>query len=516
MGGGVVSPAAMEEKMKIVLETKVALENWRRKIRRGGLSERARDLADFIGWAKPTEQMLTEEMVSVSKAYETDQAAWFARPPAEGDRPREHFYHAQAAKMARRGAWASALLEGALATGLAILYLVLGWIVSASIGFAVAALTAMSMKGAIGWFQGYFSERPKEARDLAVRALVVLGSIAIVCLAIIFVTRGLGLHLIAMAFPIATGVLAIVLPLLAAVLFGVSDLYRWSTMHTQDYRELDGVKREITELREHAERMLPTFAGPRGGVLGAVAKIGAGILLVISAHFTGAEITPANAAPKQQPHAEVWFDATVSTELDEERSVGTQIAREVPALTARYGVKLWQVFTFTDEPWRSDPLLSEGVPPYPMVECAAPTEAARVFRSQQDDGECASKKTQATGDHRAALKRMASRLEAAVSKIQERTARCTALIDLLMRAGSSPEAKLIVVVTDAGETCRKVPFPHLRPPLGTRVAVVVVGSVDSDHRGKDADVYNQRTAELRASAPWLIFLTPWQVASLLD
>lgn len=503
--------------------------------------DRLRDYQDRL---RVLDDGLHTEQGRVREEFGELEAAWFAgRSPDPARTPRESYYHSMAARYCAVAAWCVTALEAVFAGGLSMLLLALHWTIGAAVGITVTILLAVGLKGVIApLVLGRYADRPKAGRDLTLRMLVLTGPVALVFLVVLFIVRGMTGVWIAWLFPWATGALAVLCPMIAAALFVLAGLYGWSRRLTDRYRSLERAERDVVELREHCTRALAatsaalpaTVGSTRSSGATSLAKVGAALLLMTGLltstacgelvqasgqTVTGtAAVTAADSEASVAGIGELWLDDTISVdERDRPRAAGAVLAILFD-LSRQHHVDRWNIYGFGEEPWREAAFHQMTLMPWQPPACDPPTEASRIFKVHQDDPVCQERIRAAERAHRQQLEDQVGTMQRALHDHRLRPARCTSIGDLLVRVSQAPEHRLVVIISDGVETCRRTGLPPVPPPQsGARVAFVLIGSTPQLDRASPtvAEQFLARRKVLVHAAPWLRVVAPWEITTTL-
>lgn len=479
-------------------------ECWAR-IRHSGSTERARELANAQAWAEQTSKAIDQEQEHGRAEFGEIDSAWFSHKPLDTTKvPRAHYYHTRAAYACTVAGWCMTALEMLFAGGLSILLLAVSWQIAGLIGVVVTIVLAIALKGIFAPFVvGRYADRPKAGRDFALHILYITVPMALALLGTVFIVRGLTGSWAANLFAWATGGLAIICPVIAGALFVLGTLYGWSERLAREYRLLEHLKREVTELQNHCGR-------------------GLSLLLVVlltvssSACFSGsaAEVTNSLTATRTMLEGEGWDDGTNSVapaELSEARRAVRLVVEEL-ALAGR--LRSWRAFNFGDSPWSAGPIYEAVWPALSSAECSPASEASRVFKpqSEAEKSECAKVHERARRVHQTQVAASLDALEDAVAQYRPLSAGCTSLGDLLLRASRATGPRLIIITTDGLETCRAGGLPTIPAPRpDVHILVVMIGSLSSLGQGTVEQQFAVRRAHLRERSPWLTVVAAWEL-----
>ncbi len=123
-----------------------------------------------------------------------------------------------------------------------------------------------------------------------------------------------------------------------------------------------------------------------------------------------------------------------------------------------------------------------------------------------DDTECRKRVLTAEQAFEQQVEQQLAGVQRVVDNRRLRAARCTNLIDLLLRVSQAPGRRVVLIVSNGVETCSRTGWPQIPAPASdSRVAFVLVGSTsqsDSTTPTLGEQFLKRRQALLHA-APWL-------------
>jgi len=514
--------------MAVEGEVQVVTRKWWRRIRHAGAVERVREWTDAQAWAASALAGVRAELARVREQFAETESAWFAgRMPDPSRTPRENYYHSQAARYCGVAGWSLTLLEAVFAGGLSVLLLAVPQLLAIGIGVVLTALIALWLKGWVSAKVARFQERPKEGRDWALRLLTWTVPVALVTLTALFLMRGFVGSWVTLLFPVATGVAAIVTPVMAGALLTLSALYRWSKDFTKRYRELEQAERDVLELHDAAARGLAAApAASRPTLASTLAKTGTALFLAL-AMWTSAACSPVSAASEQTVRAgvetpalgtgELWLDETTSIDQRDVPQAYQAVLTSLADLSIRTGVTRWLFYGFGEEPWRELPFFELTLEPWEPPACEPASEASKVFKMQQADqvAQCEARQQAARAAYELRLQDQVAKARMALDTHRPKPARCTALGDLLERLAQTPDRRAVGIISDGTETCRASGLPVVPPPTaGTHVSWILIGSTPPANYGPTlGERFAMRRDTLRRAAPWLRILAPWQITA---
>jgi hypothetical protein len=504
---------------------------WWTRIRHAGAVERPREWADAQAWAEGAIQGVRVDQTRVREQFAETESAWFAgRKPDTSRVPREEYYHSQAARWCAVGGWCLTVLEAIFAGGLAILLLTLPLVLAVAIGIVVTALLALGLKGWVSAKVARYQERPKEGRDWALRLLTWTAPAAALALAVLFLIRGLAGAWVAIAFPIATALAALVTPVIAGALLTLAALYRWSKDLTVIYRDLEQSERELVELRDAAVRglsaspgaittskPLPTQLARTGGVLFLT------LVLCSNLACNGVQAaSPSTSGEKQVSSsgtAEVWIDETGSVDRRDFPQAYEAVLAALLNASTRGNINRWLFYGFGDEPWREQPFFELTLSNWQPPNCEPASEASKVFKMQQagQAAQCEAQQKKARLVYEQYLQDQMATVRVALEAHRPKPAHCTGLADLLERITQAPNSRAVAVIGDGVETCRATGLVSVPAPVpGTKVSWILIGSAPTSDNGPTlGEQFMRRREKLLRAAPWLRIVAPWQVTSEL-
>jgi len=213
---------------------------------------------------------------------------------------------------------------------------------------------------------------------------------------------------------------------------------------------------------------------------------------------------------------ELWVDDTISVD-DRDRPVAYEaVLNTMLDASPSVGVRVWLVHAFGEEPWREAPFQRMQVPVWQRPACEAPSEASQIFKLQRanQQQQCDERIRAAERLHRQQVDHQLVAVRDALIQHQPLAAHCTSVGDLLERVAQAPGRRLIVIISDGVETCRRDGLPIVtQPSTDVRVAFVLVGSEPRQgRRGSTlAEQFAMHRDALMRAASWLHVVTPWEV-----
>jgi len=429
--------------------------------------------------------------------------------PFDDPLPRDPF-GAAAARVQRQAAWLAILLE----VGLII------WI--APVVIAAASLAAVLIYAAIslgvgGVAHGGSDEIGAHAENQQqgrVRLRDRLGWLQVLAgvLAVIFVVERAAPvtwnSRYNWVFPALGGLLGFVFSALAGTRFALAASYEALDSHVATVLECADILR-VTERLEVAVRRLLTGLGQLPP---------AGTALILLALFF-------RSADAQEPRALIAMDASASVMPEWSEKAATLIAASAPSLSFHWGLRRWDVLSFTDDGYFAIPHKTVRWPQSEVALCSsAVTELGKILRSVQDaehaasDSVCRLHRKQAADERAAAVTEALRLLRDAMLAAPKRRGTCTSVTDIIVRVGAMP-LTLGLVVTDGSDTCG-LAVQAAQKVLAKRVLILIVPSVPTPGEMKSRESLGQimagRVEALRKAFPWAEVMPLWGLESLED
>jgi hypothetical protein len=244
---------------------------------------------------------------------------------------------------------------------------------------------------------------------------------------------------------------------------------------------------------------------------------------IVHAQTTNASTTMNPAATAACRQGQYIEDASGSPAADQLLDLRRKVLDKLPQIATQAGIVCWGIASFYEDGFNFPELVhlnfqSNTVPPCAAVhnsEMGSLIRAIGIPEEEEQKKSCETERKKIEDDwNRRAAASVAAASRALSSNHPK--GRCTSLADVLVRvAGSLDETlQLIVIATDAQESCqlpiRAIPAPAIK----RRVVMLVVGG--ASEKAGAADRFNDRKARWHKAAEWVEFVSASNVDAVLS
>jgi hypothetical protein len=388
----------------------------------------------------------------------------------------------------------------------------LGWLGAATAGALLAVGLTVIFKGICGHLAARFEERPRKAIALLSRALLVVAIPWTVCFfgALYLGRAAAGGEYADTLFNAIITALALLSPLLSALLLVCAGIRGWDRGPFRLYHRLEKVEVDLAEVRRHCKiRHHGDGPGPGEPPSEKNTPPAARAAAVLLATLLLPAITFA------QGIGQIWVDQSGSSEPASVAAALDASFALLPQVTAAAAIREVEVYGFAGDAFDAAPVGKPvQVPPFVPPDCSAgakKSDRARIFKTPDHDQECAAKIENARKRHEEAFAAEIQRAREELTRHVPSNARRTCLIDLLgglTMPGRQP-VSFAIVITDGVETCEPRGKEAVPQPSRTMDVVFVLvpgrntSSVVSPRRRFQElkRIWEQR-------APWLKAVVP--------
>lgn len=412
-------------------------------------------------------------------------------------------------------AGAVALLDAVVSAIIGAATFNIGLTAAAGAGALLAVVLTVIFKGVCGHLASRFQDRPKKALQVLDRALVI---VAVPWTACFFGALFLGRFASGGAwsdtlFNILVTALAVLSPLLSALLLVCAGVRGWDRGPVRLYHRLEKIERDLAELQTRC-RARPGEEGPAPAAPTAPTSADAPpSSRAAAALLFGLMLIPALRA---QPLGQIWVDGSPSPEAAGiARALDSSLAL-LPQIAQVTQVREVEVYAFAGDSFDAAPVGKPiQIPRFTPPDCTAArqrSERTRIFKAPDQDRDCSQKTDEARKQHDSGVADEIRRARDELARYAPSMPNRTCIVDLLARLGmpASRPIRFAVVITDGIETCEPRARQALAPPPGA-IDVVLVIVPDGKKQSSGLSNY-RRFEELKAlwerRAPWLKAVVP--------
>jgi hypothetical protein len=514
-------------------------KRWRRIDHGGSLDQVRQSILAAIAWSEVTIELVNDKIGQTAAEFARLRELWFGVPRSEEAIPWPDYYQTRAHTLMYVGAWALVCVEAWLAALMSIKFFNVEMLAAALIGITATILLTYGAKGLIGLtFLAHWSEQPKGGFHSIKRALAVLGVIEAILLFVLFLLRGsTGGSLAEFAWWMATSILSVLTPTIAALLFVATGFLAWSSEHHRDWEAWHALRREIQAFQGYCakrpddlDKTLPPAKAPAEKPPKAAAAALAALFILRPWQPCGSAAGQAPPAVPAVPAAncsdaavQIWMDVSSSMSIEQRCNAAAYVDRQLDDMI-RLGIKRWEFFSFYEDAWTTQPFHATFVSTFkdPPCEPVDLTELERILKraaektKREAEEHCNQAKQAAFESYRADLKRVMSDMHRALSDPPAKAGHCTSFYDLLGRLRDSAKPLRAIIVSDSLESC-DAQLQRLDPPKGdVQVFLLLVSPKHLRNRTPGRE-FQIRKRQLHEFAPWVTVIAPWNFqASLVN
>lgn len=224
------------------------------------------------------------------------------------------------------------------------------------------------------------------------------------------------------------------------------------------------------------------------------------------------------ALSEAEPAGCTFADVSTSV-LASARAASLENHREAVTLTMqKLGISSWCFVQFTADGWDAPPVTVAQTTSNTRAACAPPglSEAGKLFTPRHDQEvndaaqRCRTAQGQALAEMRVSIN---TSIDMLLKQNAPRPSRCSSVLDTIERAARMRELRASTIITDGRENCgawRQIAAPD----SGAQVVVILVPSVDdAGKRTSGGALFAERKAQLLKAAPWLTVIPAFELSS---
>lgn len=476
-------------------------------------------LARAKRYCAATAELLEDAQTGVRRGYQKSYTAWFGSPP---EHPNPEMF-TSFDRVLWIGAFCVMVFECLCAAVLTSMTLAVPKVAAVLVGVALTAVFTLTMKAVWHLHVAPDEVQPRRALATLYRWLMPLFAAWAVALIVALLLPRLvdqSTPVMNICFNIVMSVLTVLSPALSGLLFTAANLYGWARERTRDHHRLLTLRRDVEALSEECERTTPpgnaqpvqivkhrdSTESLRHAGTTALSLLLAGLLIATSANA--------------QKRGEFWLDDSRSPSIQDLNSAEDQFFKTLPAAMDGAGARYWEFFRFSRNAANARPVVTLETSPFVMPTCAPPVqtdELTKLFQRPQmaakrvGEKRCAELRAAGQDKYARELSDQVTKVREAFDAAPRARGNCTALLDLMNRLVNAPPRQapnLVVIVSDAIESCASVHGIRLaQPKAQMRALMVIVPSVEGGRQLTPWQEFELRKKSWRETAPWLEVLS---------